>query len=130
MRLMKIFQKLTRWRDDMRADEHDFNMGKLTPISGYCETVSGNSKVLNYMFPMDGEVIEGLVHVEKLPSGGVELVASVNTANGVMMRSVKMTEGKALMKIDMKVSKMDRLEVVVNGAAEGVSVAFTWRPKG
>lgn len=114
----------------MRADEHDFNMGKLTPISGYCETVSGNGNVLNYMFPMDGEVVEGMVHAEKLPSGGVMLVAIVKTTSGVMMRSVKMTEEKAVMKIDMKVTKMDRLEVVVDGAAEGVSVAFTWRPKG
>ena len=102
------------------------------PISSCVVGDDVRGEVLRYMFCCPGTVNKGMVFLDKKPKKDVNVVVSLETESGGVVRSPIMSDKLFVVELDMDILPGDRLTVSIypTGADKlsEVWLAFMWTP--
>lgn len=102
------------------------------PISNYVQTPSEGT-ILKYMFPAAGKILSGVMHIEEMPKGGIDLYTVLWRGESSDSRSLFTKRNPTIVHPNIKVLTGDRLTVsiIAKGGAQpsGIWISLLWEPK-
>ena len=102
------------------------------PISGYVQS-SIDGVVLRYMFPAEGRIILGALHIEEMPKSGVDVYAVVHLEDIHKSEVFFTKKASVLIRPDIDVVARSRLTLSVKAKGEeqvsGIWASLLWVPE-
>ena len=113
---------------------HKTTAGIVTPfpISNYVQTPL-DGVILKYMFPAAGKILSGVMYIEDMPKGGIDLDIVMRRGKSSDSRSLLVEKNLTVIHPDIEVLTGDRLTISVvakDGAQpDGIWISLLWEPK-
>jgi len=102
------------------------------PISNYVQSPI-DGVVLKYMFPADGKIVLGVLHIEDMPKSGIDIYAVVHFDETQKSETFFTKKESILIKPDIDIVAGSRLTLSVKTNGEelvsGVWVSLLWVPE-
>lgn len=103
------------------------------PISNCVSLLPTDGVVLRYMFPIDGSIILGALHIDNMPKSGVDVYTVAHVGDSPKSETFFTKKQLTIVKPDISVSAGTRLVVSVRvkdgEQVSGVWVSLLWVPE-